>query len=70
MDQGVPRHRWRWQYGECLYQPKKCLDRLVKIRDNPKSSTDDVKAWLAILRSQTAGQDNLRCSPILVQLRS
>jgi len=36
---------------ESRYELKKCLDRLVKIRDDPKSSTDDVvKACLAILR--------------------
>src|SRR5438105_4392714 len=36
---------------ESRYELKKCLDRLVEIRDDPKSSTDDVvKACLAILR--------------------
>src|SRR5690349_18021842 len=36
---------------ESRYQLMKCLDRLVKIRDDPKSSTDDiVKACLAIWR--------------------
>jgi hypothetical protein len=36
---------------ESRYQLKKCLDRLVEIRDDPKSSTDDViKACLAIAR--------------------
>jgi hypothetical protein len=36
---------------ESRYELKKCLDRLVEIRDDPKSSTDDVvKACLAIVR--------------------
>ncbi len=42
------------------YQLKKCLDRLVEIRDNPKSSTDDViKACLAILRMSGVEKESL-----------
>ena len=48
---GRPPSRVAVAIRESRYQLKKCLDRLVEIRDNPKSSTDDViKACLAIAR--------------------
>jgi len=42
VDRGALRHRFAVAIRESRYELKKCLDRLVEIRDDPKSSTDDV----------------------------